>query len=147
MRTESLLLKEITDYYLEQSVKRAVYIIQRLPKDAMSMSALYLKNVWDEICVQKQEEECLHWDLIDDMVKDICMDVAEDLPDPIQMALSYQEWDDLRNYEYGVIYPDIVGDLIQRELYSYACDYRNKDIEKYFDSKYKGLIEEDTYWM
>jgi len=145
MDIDSRLLNQITDYYLEKAVKKAVYIIQRLPKEAMSMNAPYLKNVWDEICVQKQEEECLHWELIDSMVEGVCSSVFDDLPEPIQMALSYQECGNYRDYEFGFIYPEIVVDLIKGELYRYACDYSNKELEKYFNEQYKGLIDEDTY--
>ncbi len=137
MNIEKRILDDIVDYYLDKAVKSAVHRIQRVTKDAMTLNVSYLKNVWDEICVQKQNEECFHWGLIDNMVEMTCELILENMPNPIQMAISYKAYsENFSDGEYGIIYSDDAVRLIKEKLYAFAINYSNHEIERYNEEQY-----------
>ncbi len=137
MKIEEKFLDDIVDYYIDKTVKSTVHNIQRITRDAMTLNVPYLKNVWDEICVQKQNDECFHWGLIDEMVEMTCEMIFEKLPNPIQMAISYRAYsENFSDGEYGIIYADDAVRLIKENLYTYAINYSNKEIERYNEEQY-----------
>jgi len=137
MTTEEKIFKDIVDYYVRKAVKSAVYRIQRTTKDAMILNKPYLKNLWDEICVQKQSQESIFWSLIDEMVEMTCDLIFEEMSSPIQMAISYKAYSENKpDGEYGIIYHDEGVRLIKEKVYSHAIDYSNKEIEQFKETDY-----------
>lgn len=93
-----------------------------------------LKILWDELCVQVQDEHFQNWDLLDDMVFDICNDKFNDLPECIQLALTYQTHERKGiELEHGSISPELAAEMLQEEVYQYAMEYENPEIRKYLD--------------
>ena len=97
--SERKILSELLDNHIQAIVNRVVYQIRRVPKEAMiSGDDSGLKSMWDELCVQVQDEHFQNWNLLDDLVEGICEDKYKELPDPIQFALSYKACELMMKY-------------------------------------------------
>lgn len=134
-RIEFKIISEITDYFLNKVVQKVIYDIHRTPKEAMtSGDDTSLKSVWEELCVQVQDDHFDSWDLLDDMVKTICTDRFEELPYAVQVAISYEASINYRQ-AFDEIYSDseLAADLIKEKVYDVAINYENKNIKKYLN--------------
>lgn len=133
--TEKNLLFNIAEYYTQILAKKVVFAIQRTPKEAMSTDPESgLKNVWDEVCVQVQDEKFDSWELLDEMVGSISEDKYSELPYPLQYALAFKacyQYD--VDYDPETSYPSLVADLIKEEVYKYAMNYENRQILEYLE--------------
>ena len=132
---EHKVLSNLIDYYVNIMVNRVIYDIRRTPKEAMlSGDDSELKSVWEEICAQLQDEQFFGWDMVDDMVSLICATRFEELPRPIQYALTYEACslygDEI---EAECIFTERVSDMIKEKVYEYAINYENKHIRSYLD--------------
>lgn len=80
----------MAEYYLDILIRQVVKAIQKVPKSAMTSGQdSGLKNVWDEICVQVQDERFDSWYLLDDMVGLVSEDKYDQLPYPVKAVLRY----------------------------------------------------------
>src|SRR6187200_1466408 len=48
-----------------------------------------LKNTWEEICIQVQGEESIHWDVYSDAIRNFITDELTKQTESIQILLSY----------------------------------------------------------
>jgi len=48
-----------------------------------------LKNTWEEICVQLQGDESIHWGVYEEVVRNFIADVLNKQPESVQILLSY----------------------------------------------------------
>lgn len=130
---ESKILSQLIDKNIQTIVNKVVYQIRRVPKEAMiSGDDSGLKSMWDELCVQVQDEHFQNWNLLDDLVEGICEDKYKELPDPIQFALSYKAcelYDEV--YKPGTVFPELIVDMLKEKVYEYAMNYENRQIREY----------------
>lgn len=130
---ESNILSELIDKHIQTIVNKVVFQIRRLPKDAMiSGDDSGLKNMWDELCVQVQDNHFQNWNLLDDFVEGICKDKYQELPYPIQCALSYKacELNEVA-YESDTVFPELIIEMLKEKVYEYAMNYENLQIREY----------------
>jgi hypothetical protein len=133
--TEHKVLSDLIDYYIDMLVKRVIYDIRRTPKEAMlSGDDSELKSVWEELCAQLQDEHFFGWDLVDDMVSLICATRFEELPYPVQFALTYEACSLYgEEIEAECSFTERVADMIKEKVYDYALNYENKHISNYLE--------------
>lgn len=127
-------------------VKRFVRHFQRMRDPAMLLSGddSGLKNVWDEICVQKQAFESTDWRTHQRMIELVACVTVDELGATEKQTLwvlTESGWSWLYDVSRGIepnekeaipIDDDLVQLLATRTL-SYAADYSNVRIRKYLD--------------
>jgi len=75
MNIQDKLLNNLSKHYLNTAIKKVVRNLQILPKEVMqSGDDSLLKNAWDEIYLQVQQEYFLSWKLYEEMIRNICID-------------------------------------------------------------------------
>jgi len=128
----------ISDYCINSLVRKVVYRIQRVPKDAMiTGDDSVLKSFWEEVCVQVQDVKFDNWPLVEEFILGWSMDIFESLPPAMQELLSYQACDYYnKKYEINTIYTELASEFITAKVIEYAGDYTNERIEKYLESYY-----------
>ncbi len=77
-----------------------------------------LRNYWDEICVQIQNEESFYWDAYVFTIKQIIDPKVNELSPNARMAIWLQtekgyQWDETEDA------PDIVGDVVHHIMHKY----------------------------
>lgn len=130
---ESKILSQLIDKYIQTIVNKVVYQIRRVPKEAMiSGDDSGLKNMWDELCVQVQDEHFQNWNLLDDLIENICEDKYKELPDPILYAMSLKacELNDV-TFEPDTVSPELIVEMLKEKVYEYAMNYENRQIREY----------------
>jgi hypothetical protein len=139
MNIQDKLLNNLSNHYLNTAVKKVVRNLQVLPKEVMqSGDDSPLNNVWDEICVQVQNEYFLSWDMYEDLIRNTCGHILDTFPDVVLHLLSYQAcMEKYEEYEPNLYYEDQVIDLLNNKVISYAADYSNKRITYYLERGYE----------
>ena len=105
-----------------------------------------LVNVWNEICVQLQDEYSFFWDAYEETVRSFVAGHVAELQNHEKKALWIQTDDFLNWLEYdkqdddnGVIIgneDDIVRYIMHEYIYREGIDYDNDSIEQYKASRY-----------
>jgi hypothetical protein len=100
-----------------------------------------LKNIWDEICVQVQEQEFFMWDLYKDLMWDIVSEEVGKLDDvhkqsiwlQTDQSLYWDDEDDHRNKNETVPYSeqDLTDYILNSYVLKAAADWKNRRIEAY----------------
>lgn len=128
------IIDELAEHYLDILIRQVVKAIQKVPKSAMTSGQdSGLKNAWDEICVQVQDERFDSWDLLDDMVGLVSEDKYDQLPYPVKAVLSYSACIRLGEEPVSEDFPEMSLAIIKEEVYRYAGKYKNKQIQNYLD--------------
>lgn len=118
--------------------KQIIRDIQKLSGDAMMLSDdSGLKNVWDEYCVQLQEERGFGFELLEDFVYNTCELKLEEFQEKnnldFEILTFYLEGNKYGKFsdEYiGLPFDEIVQVMFQ-EINSIASNYSNKRISEY----------------
>jgi len=142
---EYQVLDSLVDYYLQILVKRVVNKIKSTTKAAMSSGDdSGLRSVWDELCVQVQDERFDEWDLLDDMVSLICEGEFDKLEGAIQFALTFSACEKYgEDFDNDCAYPELVSDMIKDKVYDYAMNFENRQIKYYLERR---LTSDDTWY-
>ncbi len=110
----------------DRYVRRVIRKIKQLPKECMqSGEDSDLRSVWEEWVVQVRGEESFFYEAYEDILRAICREVAEKLPQEERGLLwlwteGYWNWDE---EEYGteIPYGDPVRNALEDELFSQVC--------------------------
>jgi hypothetical protein len=133
-------VRRISNEMVDQTIKE----LESLGGDSLlSGDDSGLQSVWEEICVQVQDEESFHWDAYVEVIENILRGQVEDLSstERITIWLSTEtgtDWiDDQQDGPTGDDTPpvsdaDIIEEL-KSNLLSRAGDYRNKRIERFIN--------------
>jgi hypothetical protein len=91
-----------------------------------------LVNVWEEICVQVQDEESFFWEAYDHTVRSMVGGEVEGLPRPVLVAL--WQWLDsigeVRDDDDAYCLDDVT-EYVVREVYRMAEEWSNRRIRAY----------------
>lgn len=126
---------------------KAIKYLQSLTDCLLSGDDTLLKNVWDEICVQVQDEESFYWDAyIDTIERFVSFEVSQLKKEERQAVWLQtnegQEWvdqiDDAEEDEKIGEIPDCIDEIVRFILDDYilyeAGSYTNKRIEEYLEN-------------
>lgn len=98
-----------------------------------------LKNVWDEICVQFQSQESIHWDAYEDLIHQLIIGILEKEPLPVVELLAYVAQDDFsEDFENLELTPETALPFIKETLYIEAEYFQNNRIKRYLDRDFSG---------
>lgn len=106
MRAESAVAKAWADELTGQLIRKAIGDLEEMPYDSpLSGEDSGLETIWDEICVQVQQEQSFFWDTYLEVMETLLGGLVEDLSRPARLAL----W------------------LKTDEGWGWLCDYRDDD--------------------
>ncbi len=139
MNYKDRMLLDIATHFINQSVDKVISRIKKKPIDIMLFSEQcdMLNDMWEEVCVQVQEDMGWAWPSYDYMVKKLCEKTIKALPQPLHVALTYHVC-----RKYGIKYqPDaisleLVSDEVKERVYAVAYNYSNKRIEEFVALNY-----------
>lgn len=96
-----------------------------------------LANLWDEYCVQLQSEEGFGFNLVEDLVFDICGDVLEELRKKDKISFNTVELflnaDHLNLLPEDEMMYDETTQILFNEVGAIAADYSNQRINNFLD--------------
>ena len=139
MSYKECLLDEIAAYFIDRSVKRIISKIRKEPIDTMffSENCDILGNMWEEVCVQVQEDMGWAWSAYDYKVRDWCQTIIRALPLPLHVTLTSYV---CRKYDLkchpGAISLELVSDEVKERIYAIAYKFSNKRIEEFVAINY-----------
>lgn len=116
------------DYYLNAIVSALVFKLKRAPKEYRLMPGCDLSNLWEEICVQKQNDKWDGFNLVENYLETQISIILDNQPEPIKLILSYSDDDSEVAFN-----ETLVVDNILTKLYFVADNYSSKSIEKYME--------------
>jgi hypothetical protein len=108
-----------------------------------------LTNLWEEICVQVQDEHSFFWDAYDDIARDLVEGFASKIPEYEKQALWLQtppgeDWQfsepEDRDPNPIIDLDEIVEYVLTHHVYSQAADWSNARIEAYKESFEPGEV-------
>jgi hypothetical protein len=152
MKNDRDIVKALAREIANKITKKTIFALQRMPYETpLSGSDSGLATIWDEICIQVQEEESCCWDVYDITVRSIVECDVSELKDFEKLALwfetdSYCEWEPDKEDEKEcppVFDSDIIDYLLEEYIYSTAMEWTNAKIRKYLDNYYKSRYEMD----
>ena len=139
MSYKECILHEIATCFIDCSVKRIISKMKKKPKDTMlfSENCDILYNMWEEVCVQVQEDMGWAWPAYDYKVKDLCDTTIKALPQPLHDALTSHV---CNKYTLkclpGEVFLELVSDKIKERIYVIANNFSNKRIEEFVALNY-----------
>ena len=139
MSYKECLLDEIAAYFIDRSVKRIISKIRKEPIDTMffSENCDLLDNMWEEVCVQVQEDMGWSWSHYDYSVRDLCENTIKELPHPLHVTLTSYV---CRKYDLkchpDAISLELVSDEVKERIYAIAYKFSNKRIEEFVAINY-----------
>ncbi|MDD5581384.1 MAG: hypothetical protein PHY16_19215 [Methylobacter sp.] len=144
MKNENDIVKALASEIAKKITRKTIFELQRMPYHTpLSGGDSGLTTVWDEICVQVQDEESYCWDAYDITVRSLVeLDVSQ-LKHFEQLALwiqteSYDDWESEKRDDEQfppVFDDDIVNYLLAEYVYSDAMEWTNAKIRKYIEQK------------
>jgi hypothetical protein len=138
--SNSAIVQAVAREAANRATRRVITQLQRL-NDTLSGDDSELENVWDEICVQLQDEESVQWDAYEETVRMLVETIVEKMPQLDRQAIWMQtdagfKWDGEDPTErdpYPVSNEDIVGYIIHEHVYEAAGRWSNKRIRAFID--------------
>lgn len=88
-----------------------------------------LKNAWNEVCVQVQGSESIHWDTYLESVKLLILRQIRKQDEHIIQAI----WLDMGNNENSGVIEDEIVELILQDVLSEASNWKNNAIRSHLE--------------
>lgn len=141
MSIEQDILKRFADDLSERISKKTILSLKRI-KDNLSGSDTGLKNIWDEVCVQKQDEESFHWDKYEIIINELISKQIQKLKEHEKLAIWLQteegfDWaykninHDTENSILNFSIQDLSKYISENYVYIEASTFKNKRINKF----------------
>lgn len=143
MNYKERMLLEITTHYLDKSVTKVISKIKKRPIDTMLFSETcdMLNDMWEEVCVQVQEDMGWAWPSYDYTVRDLCEKTIKALPQSLHVALTYHVCQKYGiKHEPDAISLELISDEVKERVYAIAYKYSNKRIEAFVALNYPNNI-------
>jgi hypothetical protein len=142
--TESEVVRELANDILQRLVRATIRGLRTLPA-GLSGDDSGLKNVWDEICVQVQTSQSIHWEDYERTVWDLASGYVSKLKDIEKAALWLQtsegedwqldDWED-RDPNAAIDDREIIQ-MVVDQLYADADDFTSDRVRKYVENTYE----------
>jgi hypothetical protein len=137
------IIVKIAEKECERINRRVVLALQKMTDGMQSGDDSGLKNIWDEVCVQVQEQEFFTWRLYEDLMWDLIADEVKKLDEVHKQSIWLQTdqsycWDDEddhKNRKETVPYSeqDIMNYILNSFILKTATDWKNRRIESYLN--------------
>jgi hypothetical protein len=135
--SEEGILKSMVKAVEARIERQVITKLQRMDRPWSDEPSL-LKSLWDEVCVQMQDEQTFAWDAIDETVRTLVAVQVSKLPAHELAALWLKtdqgiDWtfsDEEERDPHPVTSADVVEQLTQN-VYSTACNWTNRRLRTY----------------
>ena len=139
MENNESILQEIAAHFFDQSVEKVIAEMREEPINTMMFSedCDLLANMWEEVCVQVQEDMGWAWPYYEYLVIELCEQTIRALSQPLHVALTRYVC-----LKYGIscqpdaISPELVADEVRERVYAVAITYSNERIKKFVALNY-----------
>lgn len=134
---EFKLLFELNSVHVNMIADKIIQeLIELTDKDfLLSGNDSGLKNVWEEICVQKQGEESHYWDAYEDTINNFIDAEFQIQQEPVKKLIRYFGSLSNNNFNNGDEYDGSDEDAIEEiksVIIERATNFRNANIDKFF---------------
>lgn len=142
--SEYRIARELGEAVTKRLITGCIRDLQAMKENLLSGEDSGLENIWDEICVQQQQEQSIYWDVYQaTMDTFIEHRVDQLLPHELDavwfLTQEGDDWDTELEEErdaYPVMAQDVVA-YLQGELLTAASDWSNARISVYIESGYE----------
>lgn len=139
--SEANIILEVAEHVCRQVTRKVIAQLRGMHEGLQSGDDSGLKSIWDEICVQIQDEYSPYWDAYEHVVTSIVKYHIEKLLDHEREAIWLQtkngnSWDcddDDPRHSYPVDMTDIVDYVLDEYVYEEAGKWSNARIRAYLD--------------
>lgn len=139
--SEHSIVRQLAEHIAGQVTQRAIEALQCMTEGLGSGGDSGLESVWEEICVQMQQDQSVMWDAYVETLEGLLLGLVEELPRHEQEALWLvtdpgEEWSDEDEDQRGtnpVIHDDIVDHLLNERLLPEAEHWSNERISAFFE--------------
>jgi len=140
--SEYSILYNLKEYHAQKIGVKVIRILKQLKGDSLLESSDHgLKNTWEEICVQIQDEESVFWNAYDETVEQTINFVFKKVDNEILKFLSIMSDDEFNvtekdnfKYEDYAFNTDSAGDVVKKEVYNRARVFSNNNIKRYLEN-------------
>lgn len=140
--SEHTILYELKNYHTVLLSGKAISVLKKLKGDnLLSPDDHDLKNVWEEICVQKQAEESVFWNTYEETIEMVILDILSRIDKEILKFLSImddEEYEQIENgnfnyddYNHSI---DSVLRVLKNHVIQESINYSNRRIQNYLDN-------------
>ena len=141
MNYKDEIIRSIADKSCEQISRKVILQLQKMTKEMLSGKDANLKNLWDEICVQVQDDLSFYWDEYLDTITRMIIPIITKLNKEIMQCIWLQteagiDWEDVDEEEEMINYEDIAEYILREYILSKAGDWTNPRIEKFLEKSY-----------
>ena len=128
--------------------RKVIRSLRKMTDCMQSGDDTFLKNIWDEICVQVQGEESVMWEDYMDIIESLILGEVAGLDAATEQAIWLQteegiDWSlDTENREVSedqkvpIFCEDIAHYILKDFVLSDAANFTNKRIEKYLEREF-----------
>jgi len=139
--SESGIVSVLARKISERLTRRVIADLQRMDTGQLSGDDSGLKNAWDEISVQVQQDHSIYWETYDEIVRNLAAQYVAELEPYEREALWLQtkeglHWEskDEEDREHDpVVEDEIVNYVVEECVYGKAGEWTNKRIRNYID--------------
>lgn len=132
IRTPEQLLQSLNNIVVNRITRKVIYELKVSKSPKLSGDDSPLKNCWDEICVQVQDEHSFDWWAYEHTINSIIDSHLQKEPKVHQLLLSYMSPKNDDDDTVSFCNADAIDSIYQKVI-STAMNYRNKDIDKYLN--------------
>lgn len=134
------ILSKISEKECKRVSRKVIRSLTQMKDGLQAEYESVLKNIWDEICVQVQEEESFMWPEYLDTMFALVRSEVEKLDDTIKQTIWLQtdngiDWSIENDGQGGIVYDEdeIANYILHDYVLDAAMDWSNKRIKKYFE--------------
>jgi hypothetical protein len=142
MNYRDKIISDLAEAECKNFSRRIIQTLTKMTNGMQSGDDTPLKNIWDEICVQVQDEKSGMWDHYLDTIQSLILGEVVGLDAATKQAIWLQteegmDWqfenEDQEVQEVSGVCEDIARYILDNFVLSAAADWSNKRIEKYLE--------------
>ena len=144
MNCQDKIISDLAYTACEKISRTVIRSLTKMTDGMQSGDGTFLKNIWDEVCVQVQAEESVMWDSYVDTIQALILDKLAGLDATTKQAIWLQtdegiDWsvdNEDENEAIPIVDEDIAQYVLNKFVLSAAADWTNKRIEKYLQREH-----------
>lgn len=144
MKPEDRIVSELADVVCKRIARQTRIALTKMTDCRLSGDDSPLKNSWEEICVQCQDEESYAWSAYEETVRAFVRGFVQKLQryeiEPIYLqtedACDMTDEEIEGKHPLGINESSVVDYIIQQHIYPLADRWSNERIRKYIDRDY-----------
>ena len=142
MNYRDKIISDLAEAECKSLSRKIIRSLTKMTDGMQSGDGTFLKNIWDEVCVQVQGEESTMWDIYSETIQSLILGEVAGLDTATKQAIWLQtdegiDWkfdkENNEDQEVSIVCEDITKYILDGFVLSAAADWTNKRIEKYLE--------------